>query len=148
MHPRGPSAAIFIALLILITGITTGCAGGGTDQSQGDGGGEQQKEGDGKKPGGGPATKIALGAVARVDTEKSRIILRPSSDVQGEKPIPFKVKPKATITLDDKEAELADAEKGQQAQITYVVKGDRNLAREVALISGGGAAPAGGDNTG
>jgi hypothetical protein len=139
MHPRGPSAALVIALLIVIAGITAGCSGG-TDQSQGDGAANQQKKGDGKKPRGGPATKIALGAVARVDTEKSRIILRPSSDVQSESPIPFKVKPKAKITLDDKEAELGDAEKGQQAQITYVVKHERNLARQVALISRGGDA--------
>jgi hypothetical protein len=145
MHPRRLSAALFIASLILITGIATGC-GGGTDQSQGDGGAQQQ-DGDGGQPSEASAPKIALGSVARVDTEKSRIALRPSSDVQGEGPISFKVKPKAKITLDDQEAELADAKKGQQAHITYVVKRGRNMAREVALISEGGSSPAGGDNT-
>lgn len=51
--------------------------------------------------------------------------------------LPFKIAKNATVTLDDKETELAQAEEGQPAQITYIVKNEVNVARQVALISGG-----------
>jgi hypothetical protein len=62
----------------------------------------------------------------------------------------FRVNPeKAEIMLDDKEAELADIKKGQQAQVSYVVRNEkRNMAREVQVFGDGGATPAGGEKTG
>jgi hypothetical protein len=83
--------------------------------------------------------KIALGKVTSVDTEARTIRLRPSTEVQGEESLRFRVSENATITLDDQEAELADAKAGQDAQITYVVRKENNVnvARVVALISRG-----------
>jgi hypothetical protein len=57
--------------------------------------------------------------------------------VQGEEPLRFKLNQNTTVTLDNEKAELADIKQGQQAQITYIVKNERNLARQVALISRG-----------
>jgi hypothetical protein len=155
MHPRGTSAALLLALLILTMGLAAGCGGGdqsGNQSGDESGNGSQnggsdgaQKQGGEGAPQGVPRPKVALGTVVKIDTEKSRITLRPSTEEQGERPIPFKVKPKATITLNDQAAELADAKKGQQAQITYIVRNERNLAREVSLISGDGG---GGEGTG
>jgi hypothetical protein len=150
MHPRGPSAALLLVLLILTMGLVAGCGGGdqsGNGSQNGGSDGAKKQDGEGA-PQGVSRPKIALGTVTKVDTDRSKIILRPSAEEQGERPIPFKVKPKATITLDGEEAELADAKRGQQAQITYVVRDDRNLAREVTLISNGGAGSGGGEESG
>lgn len=156
MHLRRPSAALLLILLILTMGLVAGCGSGGGKQS---GNGSQDKAfGGAKKQGDGDAKqggqrrsgiKIALGTVANVDAEKRRITLRPSTDEQGEKPILFKVKPKATITLDNEKAELADGKKGQQAQITYIFRTDldHNVARQVALFSSSRAGSRGGKET-
>ena len=157
MHPRGPLPAFLLVLLTLTMGLVAGCGGEQSGNgSQGDAsGGTKKQGGEGAKPEI-SAPKIALGTVTRVNTEARTIFLRPSAEEQGKKPPHFKVRKDATITLDNKEAELSDAEKGQQAQITYVVRlgNERNehrlpqVAREVALISDGGAGSGGGEKTG
>jgi hypothetical protein len=136
MHLRGPSAALFfIVASILLAGLLAGCAGGG-DQG-GNGGNEQQGEaaqGEGTQANA-PVSKIALGTVISVKPDRRKIILRPSTEQQGDRLV-FKVIDDAQITLDDQQAEMADVQEGHQAQITYVVVNEQNRARVVALISG------------
>ena len=144
--------------LVVLVGFLAGCGGGGQSdagedqagnrsQDGGPGGAKQQAGGEGTNPAL-SGTKIALGRVTSVDTEAGIIIVRPSTEEQGTRPQRFKIRGDTTITLDDEEASLADVQGGQSAQITYIVKKERNIAREVALISRGGAAPAGGEETG
>ena len=139
MHLKGPSAALFLIASILLAGLLAGCAGGG-DQSGSDGshGGEEQQgeaaQGEGNQADA-PETKIALGRVISVKPDRRKIILRPSTEQQGDRLV-FKVVEDAQITLDDQQAEMADAQEGQQAQITYVVVNEQNRARVVGLISG------------
>ena len=139
MHLRGPSAALLLIASILLAGLLAGCAGGGDQAGNGGsqgGEGEQgqaaQGEGDQANA---PVSKIALGRVIAVKTDRRKIILRPSTEQQGDR-LTFKVVDDAQITLDDQQAELADAQEGQQAQVTYVVVNEQNRARVVALISG------------
>ena len=148
---RSPSAAFFFVVLVLLAGLLVGC-GGGEDQSGSggsqDGDGEQQGEaaqGEGEQAGTGeqgeaaqgdpPEVKIALGRVISVKLDRRKIILRPSTEQQGDRLV-FKVVDDAQITLDDQQAEMADVQEGQQAQITYVVVNEQNRARVVGLISG------------
>jgi hypothetical protein len=145
MHSRGPSKALFLAMIVLIAGLLTSCGGG--DQS---GSGSQQdgaaKEKKGKNA---PEKKIALGTVGFVNPETERFTVRPSTDEQGEKPIAFKLVKKARITLGGKEVELGDMKKGQQAQVEYVVRNDNNRARSVKLFeSGDSGDDQGGEKTG
>jgi len=133
--------------VILLAGLLAG--GGGGDQSgngsqDGRSGGTKQRGGEAaKREGNGavkkarPRARIALGTVRSVNPESRELTLEPSTPVQGKGPIPFKIAPNAIVTLDDKEAELAQIEKGQQAQITYILRNEVNVARQVALISGG-----------
>jgi hypothetical protein len=153
MHSRRLSTALFLVVFILLTGLLAGC--GGDDQSgnggQGDGssGGAKKQGGEAAKKGM-SATKMALGTVKRVNIEgeSRRLVLKPSTDEQSKKPIPFRITKQATITLDDEKADLADIKEGQQAQVTYFVKNEHNRAREVKLFSAGGATSEAGENTG
>lgn len=146
MHPRRPSTTLFLAGVILLTGLLVGCGEGGQS-----GGGSQDRESGGtkqrggeaaKKEGnqaikkGGPEARIALGTVRSVNPESRKLTLEPSTPVQGKGPIAFEIAKNATVTLDDKETELARVEEGQQAQITYIIKNEVNVAQQVALISG------------
>jgi hypothetical protein len=141
MHLRGPSATLFfIVPILLATFLLTGCGGGG-DQS-GDSGsqggdGEQGEAAQGEAAQGeAPQAKIALGTVISAKPDRRKIILRPSTEQQGDR-ITFKVIDGAEISLNDQQAEMADVQEGQQAQITYVVTNEQNRARVVELISNG-----------
>ncbi len=147
MHPRRPSATLFLAGVILFAGLLVGCGGGGQSANgsqDGESGGTKQQGGEAAKKEGNQAVKkarprarIALGTVRSVNPESRELTLEPSAPAQGKGPIPFKIAKNATVTLDDEETELAQAGEGQQAQITYIVKNEVNVARQVALISGG-----------
>ncbi|MDQ5811565.1 MAG: hypothetical protein M3358_12645 [Actinomycetota bacterium] len=147
MHPRRPSTTLFLAGVILFAGLLVGCGGGGQSANgaqDGESGGTKQQGGEAAKKEGNQAVKkarprarIALGTVRSVNPESRELTLEPSAPAQGKGPIPFKIAKNATVTLDDKETELAQAGEGQQAQITYIVKNEVNVARQVALISGG-----------
>jgi hypothetical protein len=91
----------------------------------------------GAAQGGALQVKIALGTITSVKPDQRKIILRPSTEIQGGERMIFKVIDKAEITLNDKPAEMTDMEEGQQAQIQYVVVNDVNRARAVGLISDG-----------
>ncbi len=152
MRSKRSSTALLLVVFVLLTGLLAGCGGdnqtGNGARDDGPGGTKQQGDRGSKKKVSRP--KIALGTITRVKSDKKLIVLRPSTEEQGEKSMRFRVNPeKAEIMLDDKEAELADIKKGQQAQVNYIVRNEqRNIACEVQVFGGGGATPAGGEKAG
>ena len=149
MRFRGSPVLLLLVVLILLAGCGGGDQSGNGGQDDGSPGGAKKQGGEAAKKGA-PATKIALGTVRRVNVEgeSRRLVLKPSTNEQSKKPIPFRITKQATITLDDEKAELADIKEGQQAQITYIVTNERYRAREVKLFSAGGVTPEAGENTG
>jgi hypothetical protein len=136
MHLRRQSAAL---LFILFAALLAGCAGGGDQAGNGgaQGGGEQGQAAQGEGPqANAPQPKIALGRVIAVKPDRRKIVLRPSTEQQGNRLV-FKVIDDAQISLDDQQAEMADVQEGQQAQIQYVTVNEQNRARVVQLISSG-----------
>jgi hypothetical protein len=150
MHPRNFSTALFLAMTVLIVGLLAGC--GGADQSgsgsQQDGEKEAaQDQNEPEKQDGGaskqkaenePAKKILFGTVTFVNSKTEGFSVKPTIKAQGKKPVIFRLAQQTNITLAGKEAKLDDMEKGQQAQVEYVVRNDRNRARVVRLFEGGG----------
>jgi hypothetical protein len=150
MHPRGLSTVLFLATIVLIAGLLTGCGGG--DQSgsgsQPDGGSKaeqsknapvEQGENAPKKRGkNAPKKKILFGTVKFVNPKTEGFSVRPTIDEQGNKPVAFRLANETSITLGGKEAKLEDMKKGQQAQVEYVERNDRNRARSVRLFEAGG----------
>jgi hypothetical protein len=158
MYPRGLSTALFLAMTVLIVGLLAGCGGG--DQS---GSGSQQDGGEGakqdqnapkkqdqnapekqnggaskQKAGNEPAKKVLFGTVTFVNSKTEGFSVKPTIKEQGKKPVVFRLAQQTSITLGGNEAKLEDMEKGQQAQVEYVVRNDRNRARVVRLFEGGG----------
>ena len=130
MRPRVTSAVYLIlplVLSLLLAGLLAGCSGG-EQSGGGKAGGESAKK---EKL----SRKMAIGTVRAYKDDRRRLSLRPASEAQGDKPIGFKVRKKAQVTLDGEQAELGDIEEGQQAQIRYVVKNDVNRAIIVQLFS-------------
>ena len=149
MHLEKFSKTLLFAYLILLVSFAGGCGGGGDQvekQQDGSPGGTKEQGSEVDKDA--PQDKIALGTVRAVDSEARIIRLRPSSDEQSEQPVRFKIGENAKITLDEEKAEQADIKKGQQARITYFVRKETGVAREVVLFSGGGASPEGSEQTG
>ncbi len=140
MHLRRPSATLIFIASILLAGLLAGCGGGG-DQAGNSGsqGGDGEQQGEATQGEGNQAdtleVKIALGTIIAAKLDRRKVVLRPSTEQQGDRLI-FKVIDDAQITLDDQQAEMADVQEGQQAQITYVTVNEQNRARVVALISG------------
>jgi hypothetical protein len=142
MHPRGLSTVLFLATIVLIAGLLTGCGGG--DQSgsgsQSDGGSkaEQSKNAPVEQGENAPKKKILFGTVTFVNPKTEGFSVRPTIDEQGNKPVAFRLANETSITLGGKEAKLEDMKKGQQAQVEYVERNDRNRARSVRLFEAGG----------
>lgn len=129
------SVLLSLALCILLAGCGGGQSGtGGDEQGQ-----EQKGEAAKKEP---LQQKIAIGTIRSFKEDKRRISLRPAANAQSEKPLGFKVRKNASITLGGKKGELTDVKEGQQAQIEYVVQNNVNRAVAVHLFeaqdSGGG----------
>jgi hypothetical protein len=126
------SVILPLVLVLVLAGLLAGCGGGeesGGGQQGGDkGGGEALKKEKLSK-------KIAIGTVRAYKDDRRRLSLRPAAEEQGDKPLGFKVRKKAQVTLDGKQAELGDIEEGQQAQVRYVVENDVNRAIIVQLFS-------------
>jgi hypothetical protein len=146
MRPRGPATMLFFIVPVLLAMLVLAGCGGGGDQSQN--GGSQGGDGSGKEKqgeaprgnaarGNAPTVKIALGTIISAEPDRRKIILRPSTKVQGNKRMIFKVRGSTEISLNNKPAEMADVREGQQAQIQYVFVNDRNRARTVSLFSNG-----------
>jgi hypothetical protein len=150
MHPRGFSTALFLAMTVLIVGLLAGCGGGdqsGSGSQQDGGGGTKQDQNEPEKQNGGaskkkagnePAKKVLFGTVSFVNSKTEGFSVKPTIKAQGKKPVVFRLAQQTKITLAGKEAKLDDMEKGQQAQVEYVVRNDRNKARVVRLFEGGG----------
>ena len=150
MHPRNFSTALFLAMTVLIVGLLAGCGGGdqsGSGSQQGGGEGAKQGQNAPEKQNGGaskqkagnkPAKKILFGTVTFVNSKTEGFSVKPTVKAQGKKPVAFRLAQQNRITLAGKEAKLDDMEKGQQAQVEYVVRNDRNRARVVRLFEGGG----------
>lgn len=150
MHPRNFSTARFLAMTVLIVGLLAGCGGGdqsGSGSQQGGGKGAKQGQNAPEKQNGGaskqkagnkPAKKILFGTVTFVNSKTEGFSVKPTVKAQGKKPVAFRLAQQTRITLAGKEAKLDDMEKGQQAQVEYVVRNDRNRARVVRLFEGGG----------
>jgi hypothetical protein len=142
MHQRGLSTVLILATIVLIAALLTGCGGG--DQSgsgsQQDGGSkaEQGKKGSVKQGENAPKKKIVFGTVTFVNPKTEGFSVRPTIEEQGKKPVVFRLANETTITLDGKEAKLEDMKKGQQAQVEYVERNERNRARSVKLFEAGG----------
>jgi hypothetical protein len=121
------SFSVFLVLAVTVAG----CGGGEESQGQGEGAAERRDTLD---------VKIALGRIATVDAEARRFSLRATTGEGGDdtERIIFKlVKKNAEITLGGEEAEIEDMERGQQAQVEYIVRKDRNLARTIELFKKG-----------
>jgi hypothetical protein len=151
MHQRGLSTVLFLVTIVLIVGLLTGCGGG--DQSgsgsQQDGGSRAEQGNNASKKRGknGPKKKLLFGTVTFVNPKTEGFSVRPTIDEQGNKPIAFRLANETSITLGGKEAKLEDLKKGQQAQVEYVERNERNRARSVRLFESGGDSQ-GGEKTG
>ena len=147
MHPRGPSTALFLAMIVLIAALLAGCGGdqsGSGSQQEGGGNAEQDKNAPVKQDGNAPKKqgknapkKILFGVVKFVNPKTGGFSVRPTLEEQGKKPVVFRLANDTSITLKGKEAELKDMKKGQQAQVEYVERNDRNRARTVRLFEAG-----------
>jgi hypothetical protein len=140
MHQRGISTVLFLVTIVLIAGSLTGCGGQSGSGSQQDGGSkaEQGKNAPVKQGKNAPKKKILFGTVAFVNPKTEGFSVRPTIDEQGNKPVAFRLAHETSITLGGKEAKLEDMKKGQQAQVEYVKRNERNRARSVRLFEAGG----------
>jgi hypothetical protein len=132
MHQRRLSTVVFLATIVLI--LITSCGGG--DQS---GNGSQQDGGSQAEQGqNAPKKKVVFGTVTFVNPKTEGFSVRPTIEEQGKKPVVFRLANESSITLDGNEAKLEDMKKGQQAQVEYVERNERNRARSVRLFETGG----------
>ncbi len=142
MPRRGSlTAAPYLVVLFLLSTLLAGC-GGDQPENESQSGNPAQKEG---SP---PETKMALGMVRVMKPETRKLVLKPSTEEQGEKVIPFKIKQNAKITLGGNEADMSGIERGQQAQIEYVAGDKVNQAIVVTLFEAGGQPSSGQPNGG
>jgi hypothetical protein len=142
VRPRETSALYLILPLVLAL-LLAGCGGGSDGSGNQSGGGQEQGNAGGEAAKKEPLSrKIAIGTVRAYKDDRRRLSLRPASDAQGEKPLGFKIRKKAQVTLDGEQAELEDIEEGQQAQIRYLVRNEVNRAIIVQLFA---RQPSGGD---
>lgn len=155
MYLRRTLAAITLVTLILLAGFLVGCGGQSDEESQGNTSGAQSEngsqvgtsaDGQGQESGetneGGDRVRIALGTVLTASAEDRRLVVRPTAPDQGDRLI-FRVGDRARIMLNEREANFEDAERGQRVQVRYVVRNDRNRARQVMLFSEGQASEGG-----
>ena len=142
---RQRSTVLSLAAFFLLAGLLAGCGGsdgaGSGSQNGGGNGGDGGAGGGGAGGAGGGAegateSKIALGRVVSVKPDNGKIVLREvAAGDQAGKRMVFKVKKNARITLDDKQAELADAKESQQAQIEHVGIEENNRGKTVELFA-------------
>jgi hypothetical protein len=160
MHQRGLSTVLFLSTVVLI--LITGCGGGdqsgsgsqqagGSQAEQGENAPVEQGENAPKKQGkNAPEKKVVFGTVTFVNPKTEGFSVRPTIEEQGKKRVVFRLANESSITLEGKEAKLEDMKKGQQAQVEYVERNERNRARSVKLFETGGGSQddQGGEKTG
>jgi hypothetical protein len=153
MHQRGMTTVLFLATIVLV--LITGCGGGDQSGSSGSqqNGGSQAEQGENapKKQGeNAPKKKVVFGTVTFVNPKTEGFSVRPTIEEQGKKPVVFRLANETSITLDGNEATMEDMKKGQQAQVEYVERNERNRARSVRLFetSGGSQDDQSGEKTG
>lgn len=140
MYQRGLSAALSLSVIVLMVGLVAGCGGGdqsGSGSQQGSkanaGQGNKSSEKQGKNE---PDKKILLGTITFVNSKTEGFSVKPTVKEQGKKPVAFRPAKNTKITFAGKEAKLEDMKKGQQAQVEYVERNDRNRARSIRLFEG------------
>ena len=160
MHQRGITTVVFLVTIVFI--LITGCGGGdqsgsgsqqdgGSQAEQGQNAPKKQDENASKKQGeNAPKKKVVFGTVTFVNPKTEGFSVRPTIEEQGNKPLVFRLANETSITLDGNEAKMEDMKKGQQAQVEYVERNERNRARSVKLFkaSGGSQDDQGGEKTG
>jgi hypothetical protein len=160
MHLRGITTVLFLATIVFI--LITGCGGGdqsgsgsqqdgGSQAEQGQNAPKKQDENASKEQGeNAPKKKVVFGTVTFVNPKTEGFSVRPTIEEQGNKPVVFRLANETSITLDGNEAKMEDMKKGQQAQVEYVERNERNRARSVRLFetSGGSQDDQGGEKTG
>lgn len=140
---------LFALLAVLLAGCGGAEQGGGSQDGGSQDGGQQQES---KKPSKKEAqeTKIGLGNVVSVKPDKRRMVVMPSQKAEGAEKLTVNVRKTAKITLGGKEAEMGDVAEGQQAQVEYVVKNEKNRAVSVQLFKAEDSPeeqPSGGEGT-
>jgi hypothetical protein len=150
MHQRVLFTVLFLATIVLI--LITGCSDQSGSGSQQDGGSqaEQGENAPVKQGKNAPKKKIVFGTVTFVNPKTEGFSVRPTIEEQGKKPVVFRLANETSITLDGNEAKLEDMKKGQQAQVEYVKRNERNRARSVRLFEtdGGSQGEQGTEKTG
>jgi hypothetical protein len=138
MHQRVLFTVLFLATIVLI--LVTGCGDQSGSRSQQDGGSqaEQGENAPVKQGKNAPKKKIVFGTVTFVNPKTEGFSVRPTIEEQGKKPVVFRLANQTSITLDGSEAKLEDMKKGQQAQVEYVERNERNRARSVRLFEADG----------
>lgn len=151
MYKRGLSAALSLSVIVLMVGLVAGCGSGdqsGSGSQQGSkanaGQGNKSPEKQGKNA---PDKKILLGTITFVNSKTEGFSVKPTMKEQGKKPVAFRPAKNTKITFAGKEAKLEDMKKGQQAQVEYMVRNDRNRARSIRLFEGDEPAQKDEDNT-
>jgi hypothetical protein len=152
MYQRVMTTVLFLATILLI--LITGCGGGDQSRSgsQQDGGSQAEQGANAPVEQGenAPKKKVVFGTVTFVNPKTEGFSVRPTIEEQGKKPVVFRLANETSITLDGNEAKLEDMKKGQQAQVEYVERNERNRARSVRLFETGGGSQddQGGEKTG
>lgn len=139
---RRRSLMAFSLVVFMLVMLLGGCSGQSNDESQDNASTERAQEQRGGQTG--LETKTAIGRVVRA--EDRRFVVRSATGEEDGQRMVFITTKNARITLNGQEASLADIKKGQQAQVKYYVRNDRNRAREVVLFGQG--TPENGGTTG
>jgi hypothetical protein len=128
---------LIVPLFALLAALLAGCGGDGQSGGPQEGGGQQDQQQESKKQA--QETKIAIGNVVAVQTDRRRIVVQPSQEAEGTEEIALNVRKTAEITLGGEKAEMGDVAEGQQAQAEYIVKNDVNRALSVQLFEAEGS---------
>lgn len=138
MRPKTTTRPVLsvLALLFLTAGLLAGCGGGGaqpeggSDAGQQEGGQQEGQQGNAQAR----ESKIGVGNVVSVNSERRRMVVRPSQQAEGAGRLAFKIRKNAEITLGGRGAEMGDIAEDQQAQVEYVVVNNVNRATSVQLF--------------
>src|SRR5215217_7669241 len=101
MHPRGPSTALLLAMIVLIAGLLTGCGGDQSGSaSQQDGGGKAGQDGNAPKEQGknAPEKKILFGVVILVTQKTGGFGVGATKKKGGKRGVFFRLEKESNIT--------------------------------------------------